>query len=516
MRYLPSPQIEGFWKPLYDGIAESLRFAKVLQSRMGNFRRLESLRILPQWFCDGDDEPLLPDTKDVYLSSEYEEADIEILENLGLEQLSLDQMMYRLSRSLAKGSSATYWLDKTPLDDDWHTHFASFLAEMIRDNVTRNKVEQLDIIPLTDMRWVSPASMESAPVYLPLLVDQDPVHIEIPSHLGINTLHKTACAVGERLTLYEKLRIIPCDPEVVISKILDPYSFSHRDTVGKFRTEFEILFWFGRPNFRDKLPQAQCLSAASKHRQQRSASFLFFPSDEEYDAQKLLEFTPPDDLGDYGFLHNLYMESQVRNMIRSKKTWETWLQTCGVTYYPSLTKQQHEGREPVLSPVQKLIARDNPERFVANLKAHWSESYFVQASKSVCNELANLPVLCHDDTKKPLRSTILPTNEILARAGQWRNYLPLLKLPANSLTQGSDQWSFLRQFGVICDVGYEFYSSLLRSIRDSAGRSMPQVAILLEIYAGIAECSKIGDAPVLKVSQPRLFKIFANDATGTI
>ena len=518
MRYLPDPQIEGFWKPLYSDIAKRLKIVEVLRSREGHFRRLDSLRILPDWFCNGNEEPLLPDTGDVYFSREYQEPDIEILEDLGLEKLNLDEMMHRLNRGLAKRPDGTSLLDDIPLDDDWHTYFTSFLEEMTRDEAVREEVEQLDIIPLDDGQWVSPASTESTPVYLPLLVDQDPVHIEIPDNLGIHKLHETACAVGERLNFYEKLRIVPCDPEEVINKILNAHRSGRGGKIHDFLTGFEILFWFGRPNQNDNFGQTQSLLAASDGMKLYRANFLFFPSDGRYDAQRLLECTPPDDLVGYGFLHDLYMKSQVRSMIRSEMTWETWLRTCKIMSYPPLKEQQNKGQTPMLNPVQKLIARDNPGNFVANLRAHWSESYSGEASKSVCDELANLPVLCHDDTNEPLKLTLLPTNEILVRAQQlgMRSRLPFLKLPENAFAQGSDPWLFLRQLGVICDVGYEFYLALLRSLKNSAERSPEQVATCSEIYAGIAECSKIGEAPVLKVGELTIFRIFADDATAIV
>jgi hypothetical protein len=490
MHYLPKSHIEGFWEPLRRDIADQLTNLEILVSRMGTLRLLSDARFLPSWYLH-DGEPLLPDTHDKYLSTSYLEADITILMGLGLKKLNAKEMVARLKWSLRQGVTLSV-LNK-PLNDDWHTTFTNFIGKLLSKEAIKNEIMQLTIIPLSDGRWVSSASMTYSKVYLPYLVEEDSVKIQLPNNLGLNKLHTTAASVGERISLYAKLGICQCIHEVVISKIFDAHRNSCQGTLDDFVTHFEILFWFGKPS---STGFGSSLLAVSDKVMQHRAPTLFFPSDEEYHAQRLLARSPPEDFKGFGFLHPMYMNSSVRNVIRYQNDWKSWLQARGISYYPPLT----EGLlfSASLSPALKLVARDNADVFVANLEAHWTE--YRSSAIWITDQVCDLPVPCCDGTKKPLKSTFLPSQQVIAKSRDLEVELPFLKLPDQSFAGDSDKWSFLEKFGVICKVDSRFYLAVLRLLRAANRPSPSQMLTCSKIYAGIAECSKIGDAPTLLVS----------------
>ena len=499
MRYLPVQHIEGFWEKLYEETKDDLRSQKILRSRRGYLRRLRNVRELPSWFLH-EQMPLVPDNdEDIYLSPNYKTADIELLKNLGLKQIAAQEIVARLKLFLLEGNSPIY---ESPLDDPWHTAFSAFAGRLLQDKAIKHDVQQMQIIPLNDESWVSPSSMDSNPVYFPYVIDEDSVRIELPEGLGLRKLHPTACADGERVNFYISLGISTCSHEVAIPKILEAHKAGKRSgNVDDFVRDLEILFWFGRPTKARGLGSTThadlwILSDRNKLHQGQS---LFFPSDEEYHAQKLLVATPSIDFIDFGFLHPRYLKTQVRNRICHQSDWLSWLRKCGILYFPPLTKWTITGC--VLSPAMKLIARDSPDKFVANLKEHWSDYRF--DSGEVRKELGSLPVPCQDGTKQPLSTTILPTQQLLEKSRQLNiePRLPFLKLSCHSDIQRLEHWSFLEDFGVTCDVNATFYLAALRLLNTSTEEQLAPICTL--IYAGIVECTKVGDARALQVSRSR-------------
>jgi hypothetical protein len=491
MRYLPVQHMQGFWEELYEEIKDLLCYEKILRSRRGHLQKLSIVRELPSWFLH-EQKPLVPDNdEDIYLSSKYKTVDIELLKSLGLKQIGAQEVVTRLKLSLPGENSPIH---KRPLDDCWHTAFTFFAGRLLMNKAIKNDVLQLEIIPLNDGTWVSPLSMDSNTVYFPYVVDEDSVKIELPEGLSLRKLHPTAFADGERVNFYISLGISTCSHEVAISKILKAHKTGKRTgNVDDFVKDLEILFYFGKPTGVCGHADLWIVSDRNDMRQGRS---LFFPSDEEYHAQKLLAATPSINFIDFGFLHPQYLNSQVRYKISHQICWLVWLRKCGILDFPPLVKWTSTGY--VLSTAMKLIARDSPEKFVANLKEHWSD-YRLDSAK-VAKESGSLLVLCQDGTKQPLNTTILPTQQLLEKSQQLKIELrlPFLKLASQSDVQMPEFGSFLKDFGVICDVNATFYLAALCLLSKSTEEHLVPVCTL--IYAGIVECTNFGNRGALQVS----------------
>ncbi|KIX09215.1 uncharacterized protein Z518_00294 [Rhinocladiella mackenziei CBS 650.93] len=494
MRYLPVQPMEGFWEDLSEDIKEYLQDKKVVRSWCGDLRTLAYLRFLPSWFLY-EQEPLLPDNyQDIYLSPEYEKMDLDRLKDLGLKRITSREIVARL---------AEVRLDEEPLDDPWHTAVAALVERLLQNHAVKAEVQLLDIIPLNDESWVSLSSLRAEPVYFPYLVDEDSVRIELPEGLGLRKLHPTAAADGERGGIYMRLGISSCHHETAISKILDAHLANvRRGNVYDFVRDSEILFWFGRPEekeggglFGRQAPHKD-IRFVSTLRSLHQGRSLFLPSDEEYHAQKLLAESPSTDFTGFGFLNPLYLKSQVRDKIRHQCDWFSWLRKCGMSYFPRLNVWTSSGYS--LSPPMKLIARDNPVKFVPNLREHWSD--YQVGSISVEKELKCLPVPCQDGSKKPMSEIILPTQELLEEAQQlnMEHKLPFLQLPAGCKIQTPESWSFLKEFGMICDLNAAFYLAGIRLL--SLSREEHLISVCSRIYAGIVKSTPIGDAETLQAS----------------
>ncbi|ETI26864.1 hypothetical protein G647_10310 [Cladophialophora carrionii CBS 160.54] len=496
MRYLPQKPMQGFWEWLWADIQAELsyRASPILRSRRDELHSIEHMTTLPDWFIH-ENEPIVADTdEDIYLSDHYESSDVRILEDLGVRQISVTQILERIQLGLSQ--SAERPIHHIPLDDPWHTAFAALIQRLLRRKSIKKDVERLRIIPLDDNRWVSTLSLRVDAVYLPYLVDEDSVSIKVPDGLGFNKLHETAAADGERASFYTSLGITSCPPDAVTASILEMHQSCKRTgTMFTFKTDLEILFWFGkRPSL---LTQSQKrLLLVSDENKLLQGPFLFFPSEDNYHAEKLLAATPKEDLHKcgYGILDKEYLNSQVANHIRHGLDWRSYLQRWGVKDFPDLVHEVSAGWK--LHSLMELIARDNPDSFVANLKAHWSD-YRVDASR-IKNDLKNVRVPCLNDSTQRLCDTILPTHELMdmRRDPNLTNLLPFLKLPRDYDTQQSEAWYFLKEFGVICEVNASFYLRAMYLLADLGEDHL--LPTCEKIYSGIAQTTAVGDAKAVQ------------------
>ncbi|KAK5457302.1 hypothetical protein LTS15_005083 [Exophiala xenobiotica] len=486
MRYLPGKNsMEGFWEDLYDDIRDELLNEAILRSRRGRLHGITHLRILPHWFFY-ESSPLLPDTKaDIYLSDRYEPHDVKTLKNLGLKRITSPEILTRIKLGLSADASTR--IHDRPLDDPWHTAFSALVQRLLQIDLVEWKVWKLDIIPLNNNSWVSPSSLDQDPVYLPYIIDEDAVRIEVPDGLGLRKLHPMAAKDGERAGFYMSLGIASCPQNTVTQNILQAHkSGGRRGDVFTYLSDLEILFWFGEPTPQLSIRHKKLWLVSNQNMRLRGHS-LFFPSENEYHSEKLLAATPHDDFSDYGILDSRYMESQVRKHIRHDLDWLSWLQKCGVSYFPPLTRVISGFYE--LNPLMVLIARDNSKSFVANLREHWSD-YRVGAD-SITNELKNISVPCRNGNHKQLGETVLPVQQLVEKSKELKmeEVLPFLELPLLSDIQQPDTWFFLKDFGVICELNTSFFLMAIRLL--SASTQTQLISVCTSIYASIAQTTNL-------------------------
>lgn len=495
--------IAGFWQSLYNGIKNALSNAEILGSMQFNLKTPSALRILPSVFRY-DEKPLFPDNADdIYISDDYDESHLEILRELGLRDITMGEMLTRLKEDVNGNSQSN--LRGTYQDDDWHTAFMMFLDSLLQDKNAKSTLWKLPIIPLITSEWVAPQTLSANPVYLPHIIYEESIQVQIPGNLGLRRLHPSACAVSERASVYANLGIGGCNPNTVLKKIFE-YSEGPRKegSIADVVAHLEILFWHGpyQPSFGLPRDVPSQLWGIDDERNWRLTSNLFFRSEKPYDAEKLLERSAVADIGSngFGFLHSLYMTSQVRQTMRNERTWKQYLEECcSVRSYPTLVWA--EAAKISINPTLTLVERNNPDKFVANLREHWQSSYKWENWRSILDRLKKTLIPCRNGTKKHLMATVLPTDSLLtqSRALGVESSMPFIKLPDDQVTGGADSWKFLTEFGVICDTNLEFYLSVLEVLA-ATHQADPQIErTCSKVYERISRTFKFEDEALLEV-----------------
>ena len=500
MEYLPSAlETEDIWRSLRSAIVDRLSKRAVLQSRSRRVLKTPGdLRFISKDF-KYNGEPMLADLPgaDLYISEQYSFENIMRLKPLGLRAIHITQCIDRIKHDTTTPASH---LRNTDLDDEWHTAFLSLISSILGTSYG-GRVKELQIIPLSTGEWVSQNQTIGDPVYLPYAVDEDSVKVEIPGNIGLRKLHTNACVVRERRSVYASLGICDCDPSVIVKKVLLAQR-SVSGPISDYVQRFEVLFWFNGVSMFGGFG-TQELWAVDEKPMVKIGKKLFFRSPKAYDAADLLCQTPIADLPRYGFIHDLYIKSPVRDFRRHSVTWQHWLENAvGVRYYPELLDEGHR----VLHPLLKITARDDSAKFLAALKEHWKDSYAqtyqrYSVSSSIKTQLRDLTVHCCNGQTSQLSDTILPSPEAISKSRDFgvESQLLLLSLPSDAFASGVDDWSFLGQFGVICEPNLSFHFKALESLRLRVPPRDRKHDAITRVYRSIVNVAKLGDAAVLQV-----------------
>lgn len=430
------------------------------------------LRILPAFFIH-DQQPLFHDTAEqtVYLSPRYDNSLIPKLRDLGLEDLSWDELIARLSSDVL-GSSST--LKCTPLDDDWHAAFANFIEKALvasakpKNGLKRiaNAIRGLPIIPLSDGTWAKP----SETIYFPQLDD-----LNIPSDLAFDLVDPQALLTGAQRELYESLEVSDCDPSDVCARIIN----LHRRTSIKGSTSTTTLNVLSHLQFLHKFSPSvsrndrkMLIAETSNGKFRRAKSGLFFPSDHEYHAERLIDTVRLKDStlitarDRDKVLHGEFMTPENIAVFHHGLKWEEWLaQILSIRYYPSLVGGSEE---PSLSPIMSKVIEADSRIFLGTLRAHWVSSYASEvknAGKVFVDYLRAQPVLCSDGSSRPLEKTFPPHPQLVQLADElgFRNFMPFLELSGSEFVL--DEWKFLEKFDVQFGTDRDFWLQAIRSLK---------------------------------------------------
>lgn len=494
-------------------IRAGLEGERIVVSQEGRLLPPCEARVLPPIFKHKG-QPLFPDlSNDVYLKPGYQDSDIKILRRLELKDLTENEIVDRIVQDIEHSSNSNSRFRGEYKEPAWHSSFAKLAKDLMRKSAAWERVETLKIIPLIGGEWVTPLSLHGNPVYLPYIIDDGTVQIQIPGNLGLQRIDPMACVDSEAFAFYADVGISSCSEQIVIGKILEVHKDSYGNgSIGDYIEHLEILFWFcaSHPGF-----ETFQLRAVDPNGTLRSTKDFFFQSEKAYNAEKLLRETYPDnfedfEFEDFGFLHSAYMQSSVQHSLRGQMTWEEFLERLGVRYYPSLYWSIEN--PATLHPALALVARDNPGLFVPNLQAHWFECYVGQ-SKGLGEVIKRTSVLCQRTSVLPqsswlvpLERTLLPSRELLDKSDELslRSVLPFLELADGALDERIDNWMFLRQFGVICQPDLDFYLLSLNKLIElhsavDGSSSDETKSRCISAYLGIVNVATLSDRSILKV-----------------
>jgi hypothetical protein len=497
------------WKGLYPKIISLLKDRCVLQSwQSKKFKRPTQLRYLVD-LCFHQGEPIvddLPHPDDLYLARELVSRTHEkILEDLGIQPVSWYDLLNRLGADLMKPNSK---MRTTPPADGWHTSCTNLLLAALRlseaPSIT-GRVKRLAVIPLVgENRWTgapgsSPGGLKE--IYFPTTDG-----IPIPTEIGLHLVNAIAASQPSRAELFRKLGVEDCSVQKVIASI----SKTHRAdkvSLNQAKPHYNYLFHFEKnlESMNDwlRIPTV----AYTLHRPQ---DLTFFQSECEYDAQKLLSR-----LHSGKFVHPDLVQFLPPDERRQNISWINWLErVTRARYYPPLIG---EGEGEELSPILDDVLRENPDKFIGMLHAHWAEEYrtIVYAHMTwLPLKLGELEVPCENGIPVPMNSAYLPTESIKAMVRKLGiESFPVLRLPVELDQLNIKDWQFLDIFGVGCKLDLRFYKLALGhmvdlymaddsdSIASGGSFSFDSVTYkenIIEVYQSIANLATMQDKEELR------------------
>ena len=249
MKYLPGANIsDSFWANLLPQINFHLQVAPILVSRSGRCWKLPSqLKWVTSSFEDEHGVPLFDDLLDeLYLSRFYKSSDKFTLSTLGVQDLTMEDMLPRITADLLSLKSK---YKSSTTAKSWHNRTAELLIRSFeKDQPTRYKLWSLPLIPLLTGEWVSASvqhklfafgAIRSAEIYYPY----DETGVPVPADMGLSLLDPNAYKNASRKTLFSKFGVKYCDPRQAIQCITNRYSMWNNVNLMSSVAHMRYLYW---------------------------------------------------------------------------------------------------------------------------------------------------------------------------------------------------------------------------------------------------------------------------------
>ncbi|KAI9038751.1 uncharacterized protein KD926_010486 [Aspergillus affinis] len=468
MRYLPQANEthwDYFWAQLLDNIRLHLSRTPVLWTKSySELRCIGDMRRLPSYMLDKNGDPLLVDLRpEQYLASEYPTKDLDLLEGYGLLLLDEAGFLDRIRQDLDRGEFSVV---RSSFDDDWHSRVAKILISAFSANSERMKV--LSFIPLIDGEWKSARSIIDKPIYYSHCAGYP-----IPTNRGWNLVSPIAEKIPERSLLFGLLGVRRLEVSRVRRAII---RYISKDFVNpqNSRQNLHFLYLTARVDRSTDSPpdyDGVCLIDRQNRKRQPQKSTFFFPGNNPYGAERLLEPIEPKGTGkvapglDVSILHSHYMEDCPTPPEGKGRTWKTWLSE--MLHVRDTVPLTRFGR---LSEECLYIAKHRPDHFLGFLVNSWeSEGATVMADRQLIKELLDINALCESGDMYPLGMAYVPAPE-LAYARQFLledDFFPWIQVDAS--LRKSAWLSALSAMAKSLGFGFprselEFYLAVLRFI----------------------------------------------------
>lgn len=487
MRYLPQTSDypwDIYWGSLLEKIRYKLQEVSVLWTRSHNhLRPIKAMRRLNNNMLDEKEDPLFPDSSpERYLPAEYSAADLNNLNNYGLENMQVSEFLDKVGLDLDKGSHSIIKASTT--SDDWHSRLAEFLISVPQSHSIT--IKSLGIIPLVGGEW---KSFRDHPIYYSHVKEHP-----IPTDLGLKLVDPRAEKNLQRKRLFDFLSVKTQDISKVRRLILDKYAIPlfHNDfdrILTTSRNHLVFLYLTAHLDMANDWVESDCYRYRRPY-----TDLVYFSDNKPYGAHDLFQAIESIDHNkesqknvpglDVSFIHPQYMETPPSQPKGENRSWRTWLRdmlyirdfipifaTRGGIYVPTyhLSDQCH------------YVAEHRPEKLLGFLLEYWKESEYEKIDKTarekLTRELMQVKVPCENGTKYPLGKTYLPIDEHKQRARRFiedTEFFPWLLIEASLNNDAS--LSRLQVLATKFGFGYpksdlEFYLEILRCIRLSNFRT---------------------------------------------
>ena len=514
INYLPRTTIsDSFWADLLSKIIAQLKVAPILLSRSERYWKLPSqLKWVPPIFENEHGVPLFNDLpNELYLSPLYKAGDKTILGTLGVKDLTMEDMLARITADLHSlisryRSSAT--------EESWHERTAELLIRLFeRDQPTKSKVRSLPLIPLTTGEWVATTlfgTIRRHGIYYP---NSEETGIRLPTDIGLSLLDPKAYNNSSRKTLFSKLGVKYCDTGEVIQCITNRYSKWNNVNLTSSVTHMRYLYWHLPKDQRSLDVRIYLKDQADVPVYRRFVTLgnpdlivddIYLESEQEYgvksiltqvtDGQKTIAPSFP-----VHFINKAYLDAVPPENDLFKLSWIEWLnRVAGVRSVPRLV----DSKNPLkLSRMFQHIVSNQPSKLVGTLKTYWTD-YQDLMKDEIIKALSEAKVRCENVRDTPLWETYLPTARLKQRTSDLGLSLrvPFIKIPY-ALSHDLADWQFLKLCHVGCEADLGFYLDALHFF-DSDFMEVKEVESLLAVYSEIERHSKVDEYDRVRLVAP--------------
>ena len=472
MRYLPSINIVGeFWSQLRPKIVALLKESPVLRSRRENsLKRPYQLKIQTDDTMDEKGDPLFDDlAEELYLSQQYALEEEQSLRQIGVQSLSMTDILLRVQADLSSTSSK---IKSTATSEDWHTRAARLLMKPFENGwPEQGQVQGLGIIPLQSGSWVAGSS---GSVF-------NPQHnlVPVPTDLGLRLVKAEALLNRDRHALFSKLGLKHCLPKDVLVSHYDSLDTSQLVGLKASVTHLQYLFWnlpikdMSLSSYvyifdKNSIPIHRVFITDGRS---RTVDDLYFESNDEYGPKSLFaKVVEGDTVVAPGFpahfVHPAYSEIPSTLSLRQHISWEGWLESSAdIQRVPRLAKSTGM----LLSDAFLYLIEHRRRNVVGTLKEHWA-IYSNLMKPQLVQALSKVLISCEETCDTQMRRTYMPLRSLkrictnLGAAGQ----VPFVKLAIEVLDDDVElAWKFLQTFQVRFAPDLEFYLHVLRSLLQS-------------------------------------------------
>ncbi|RYP49446.1 hypothetical protein DL768_004856 [Monosporascus sp. mg162] len=503
MRYLP--ELSGHsWDPFWKGLVEKIKTAicgkyLILLRDVLFPVKLDQARRLTQRQVNQYGNPLfddLPSPHASYISTSYEEDDLEILGRLGLQNLPQNELLERVKLDLSKEDSRM----KSPFtDDDWHSRAAWILSLPFKknwhDEITATK--KLDLIPLNSGKWVSSWDGD---VFFPETDNKIP----IPIDLSLQLVSPEAFRVNDRINLFRHLGVKFASNREIRTRIIQ----NHRSR--RVRCIFELSLGHLRFLY---LSHTGDHTAATydglrvfdiTHTLCKVRKRDFYRTDEHpYGLWTLYRASDAHPgLDNVRFVEPSYFEDPPDKPEQHALTWEEWFhEYLGIRRHPKLISA--DGRS--VSPECKYVEECLPTKLLGFLKYNWAaESRRIESDPRHVQLLKTLEVPCEGGLEVSIEEAYLPLPTLTSLRSRFIHSDEPIQFPFLSLDDNladatrASSWDFLTKLGVRKDPDLHFYLDVLKYMSSCfiTDQRLVEVSRVLDLYKSIhGACIASSDTP---------------------
>ena len=501
MKYLPSKSIsQPFWAKLLPKIIKLLQDTPIWLSRSGKSWKCAShLKELSPDTLDDEQNPLFDDLpNELYLSDGYGSCDRAALAVLGINVISIDDVIERVGADLIDPNSRM----KSPMTTrSWHERSADLLLVPFKRDYSKGiqQVKNLPLIPLGDGSWVPSAIGK---IFYP-----EDGRVPVPTDLGIRLVEAMALEVPSRKALFSELGIRAPKSQGVIDLILGKYKKFNAVDLYHSIEHLRYLYWKLPADekslhrmiyLKDHANQPVYRTFITFGERDLIVDDLYFESEDVYGTSKLLaELKNGENIIAPGFpvhfVNSAYLDAVSSKAMQNNTSWKDWLATFAKVR--SIPRLDSRGDDTKLSQLFSYILNWRNDRVVGTLKAHWI-SYGPLMKGEILRRLCEASVPCDATADTPLAETYMPLSTLKDYCSRLRvePAVPFLKLPTALNEKSLAEWDFLKILQVRYTPDLDFYIHILRYLRsNNETLSEREEGSLFTVYEEIERQSREDD-----------------------